>query len=98
MRFLLFFCSGLLILALANLPMGYYTFLRIIVTIGAVVVIVTEWNNGFNFWVIAFGIVAIVFNPILPIYLNDKEAWMPIDVICAILFTIKGLTINQKKE
>lgn len=88
---------GILLLALIDLPIGYYTFLRIVVTIGAVAVVVTEFQNGFNFWVIAFGIIAILFNPLIPIYLGEKSAWAPIDLISAILFGIKSFTNQNKK-
>ena len=83
-------------LALAELPIGYYTFLRIIVTIGAIAIVITEFEYGFNFWVIAFGILAILFNPLIPIYLNDKDAWMPIDIIAGIIFLTKSITYNTK--
>ena len=96
MKTLLFVVAWLLLLALVDLPIGYYTFLRFVVTIGAIAVIVKEFENGFNFWVIAFGIITIVFNPIIPVYLNDKDAWMPIDLITAIIFIIKSLTIKNK--
>jgi hypothetical protein len=92
MKILLLISSVLLFLGIADLPIGYYTFLRIIVTIGSLVVVVTEMQNGINFWVIAFAILAILFNPIIPIYLNSKSAWMPIDIISGILFLIKSFT------
>ena len=98
MRALLLICMGLLLLALVDLPIGYYTLLRIVVTIGAGAVIVTEFENGFNFWVIVFGLVAILFNPLIPVYLGDKEAWMPIDLITAILFGIKSFTTKSNKN
>jgi len=98
MKSLLLICSGLLLLGLANLPIGYYTLLRIMVTIGSIAVVVTEFENGFNFWVIAFGLTGIIFNPIIPIYLNDKNVWMPIDIICSILFLVKAYAKNKVKE
>ena len=91
MKALSLICAAFLLLALMNLPMGYYTFLRIIVTIGAVVIVVKELENEFNFWVIAFGIMAILFNPLIPVYLQDKEVWMPFDLIASILFIVKVL-------
>ena len=103
MKTLLLICSGLLLLALVDLPLGYYTLLRIVVTIGAVAIVITEYVNGINFWVIVFGLIAIVFNPLIPVYLGDKNAWMPSDLITAILFGIKsfinqvGGTLNSKK-
>ncbi|MBK8585562.1 MAG: hypothetical protein IPN88_09105 [Bacteroidetes bacterium] len=96
MKALFLICSGLLFIALLALPIGYFTFLRIMVTIGSVTIIYSEMENGLNIWVISFGIIAILFNPIIPIYLNSKSAWMPIDLICGILFLIKALTFKQK--
>lgn len=98
MKALLIICSGLLLLALADLPIGYYTFLRIVVTIGAIAVIIKEFENGINFWTLSFGLIAIIFNPLIPVYLNDKDAWMPIDLISAVLFGIRSFTIKNNKS
>jgi len=98
MKGLLLLCAGLLFLSLAELPIGYYTFLRIVVTIGAVTVVVAEFENGLNFWVITFGLIAIIFNPLIPIYLNSKSAWMPIDIIGGIIFVIKSFNTKIKTD
>ena len=97
MKALLISCASLLLLALIDLPIGYYTFLRIVVTIGAIAGVITEFENGVNFWVLAFGLVAVLFNPIIPVYLGDKAIWMPIDIITAILFGIKSI-MNQQQQ
>lgn len=96
MKGLLLLCAGLLFLGMADLPIGYYAFLRIVVTIGSVSVVVTEFENGLNFWTISFGFIAILFNPLIPVYLNDKAAWMVIDLICGALFVVKSFTLKQK--
>jgi len=96
MKYLLIICTILLFLALADLPIGYYTFLRITVTIGAVAVVISEFENGFNFWVIAFGILVILFNPLNPVYLNDKDVWIPIDIIAGTIFLTKSITYKTK--
>lgn len=95
MKAILLICSGLLLIALANLPIGFYTFLRISVTISAVLALIDEYNNGINVWVIIFGIIAVIFNPLLPIYLSDKESWIPIDIITAIIFGIKAVSVKS---
>ncbi len=95
MKAFLLICSVLLFFGLFNLPIGYYTFLRIIVTIGAVSIIVTEFKNDFSFWIIAFGIIGILFNPIIPIYLNDKTVWTLIDLLAGILFGIKAFNLKK---
>jgi hypothetical protein len=95
MKTLLLICTGLFFLGMIDLPFGYYTLLRIVVTIGSVAVVVTEFENGLNFWVIAFGLIVILFNPLIPVYLNDKSAWMPIDIIGRLFFVIKSFTLKQ---
>tara|TARA_R110002124_G_scaffold43805_1_gene134455 strand:+ start:973 stop:1197 length:225 start_codon:yes stop_codon:yes gene_type:complete len=74
MKTLLLICAGLLFIGLLDLPIGDYTLLCIVLTIGSVAVAVTEFGYGLNFWVITFGLIAILFNPLIPIYLNDKSA------------------------
>lgn len=90
-------CAGLLILALFNLPIGYYTFLRIVVTIGAVAIVFSEIRKSFNIWVILFGLIAILFNPFIPVFLNDRSTWMPIDIAIAVLFLVKSFNAPEIK-
>jgi hypothetical protein len=98
MKTLLLICAGLLFIGLVDLPIGFYTLLRIVVTIGSVAVVVTEFENGLSFWVITFALIGILFNPLIPVYLNDKSAWMPIDIIGGIIFIIKSFTLKQNKK
>ena len=90
MRLLLFLCAGMLLIALGDLPIGYYTVLRFVVTIGAVAVVYQEFDGKITPWIIAFGLIAIIFNPFIPVYLQDRELWAVIDVITAVLFGYKG--------
>ena len=98
MKYLLSLCIALLLFCIGDLPIGYYTFVRIIITIGAVCIIVNEPVKDLNFWRVAFGLIAIVFNPIFPVYLHNKAIWMPIDIIAAVLFAIKTLTLKSTKR
>ena len=75
-------------MSLANLPIGYFTFLRIAVTVGAILCVLKEIKFGINIWVILFGCITILFNPIIPIYLYQKSIWAPLDVITAIVFLV----------
>ena len=78
----------LLITAIADLGLGigYYQILRWLVTIGAIYWIL-QFNNKNQGLFITFCIIAILFNPIAPIYL-DRELWQIIDFITAIIFII----------
>ncbi len=86
-----------LFIALLNLPIGYYTFMRIGVTIALILLIRKEIEKGINTWVILFGIITILFNPILPIYLGSKSSWIPIDTISGIIFLAYVFT-NKRND
>ena len=80
-----------IILGIALLPIsgGFYTLVRIIVTISAVAATIQNSSNGINIWSIIYGGMAILFNPLVPVYLDDKGAWVMIDIIAIILFIIQ---------
>jgi hypothetical protein len=94
MKLLLVLCGAFLFLAVVNLPIGFYTFLRILVTIGAITTIGVEVQKGITIWTILFGLITILFNPLFPIYLYEKTAWLPFDIICGIIFLLKAFLIN----
>ena len=88
----------MLFLAIADLPIGYYTFLRIVVTISSILILISEFENGMKLWLVAFGIVAILFNPLIPVYLHDKNTWIPIDIAAGCLFFVKNFAVNKTKN
>ena len=85
-----FICAGLCLIGLLNVGIGYYTILRIMITIGAILILINEPKKEFSFWVISSVLIAIVFNPIIPVYLQDKSIWMILDIIVATWFIIKA--------
>ena len=87
----------LLIIAIFNLPIGYYTFMRIGVTAASIYLISQKLRNGVNLQIVILGIIGILFNPIWPIYLGSKSAWKPIDIIASIIFLILAFNKNQTK-
>lgn len=85
-------CAALLFLALLRLPIGYYTFLRLAVTTGALAFAYAHANReGSRLWVVAFGAIALLFNPIWPIYLRDKALWAPLDILGGLLFLVAAV-------
>lgn len=86
-RLLALICAAALLLALFKLPIGYYTFLRLLVTTGAVVHVVHHHRrDGLGIRVVLFGILALLFNPLWPVYLQDRNVWAPIDILGGVLF------------
>ncbi|MFC4635492.1 DUF6804 family protein [Dokdonia ponticola] len=90
-------CALLLFIAVFHLPAGYYRFLRVVVFIGALLVVYRN-RKDWLFWTILFACIVILFNPILPIYLYKRSIWMPLDIIVGILFLIEGFLKKEKQE
>lgn len=91
-------CAFLLFIAVFYWPIEYYTILRIIVFIGALIVITSLKRKHF-LWIFAFAVITILFNPIIPVYLYIKAYWIPIDIISGILFLLVAfLKESQKKS
>lgn len=70
----------------------FFTLLRFIVSSTTAYLAWLTYRNGKENWTWALGAIAILFNPLLPIYLT-REIWVVIDFITAIflLFTILKL-------
>ena len=95
MKTLYIACCIILGIALLPIAGGFYTLVRIAITIGAVIAAFQNSSNGINIWSIMFGIVALLFNPIIPVYLHDKGAWMMIDIIAMILKKFTSVDIGR---
>ena len=84
--------AAMCVLALAPLPYGYYTLLRLVVcgTSGLIVYLRVRKNGRVDGWAVAFGVVALLFNPLIPVFLN-REIWMVIDLVVAGTFAAYGM-------
>lgn len=91
-------CGVLLLAGIANLPIGYYSFLRIAVTLCAIVIMITKAKEVHPFWQVLFGIIAIVFNPVIPVYLYQKSLWIPIDASAGATFLLYGFKYKKHKN
>ena len=79
-------CTVLVVIGIFELPYGYYTFLRLCLCGAAVAVIYIALDslNEVSRWL--FGAIAVLYNPIIPIYLGDKSVWIVLNVITASFF------------
>lgn len=84
----------MLFAALAPLPIGYYTLLRMAVTLTSVLMAFNHYANNKIEWTITFGILALIFNPLIPIYLGEKNIWIPIDLLAGFLFVYQGIIMR----
>lgn len=98
MRLLLVICGALLLIGIADLPIGYYTLIRFTTTIGASWIVYREFSHDPGPSVILFGLIALLFNPIIPIHLHSKETWQVIDGAAGVIFIWKSLVVRTNSE
>jgi hypothetical protein len=75
----------MLLLALGSWEYSFYQLLRIVVCGASAFLAWHLFENKQTGWAWAFVVLAVVFNPVAPIYLA-KETWQMIDFAAAILF------------
>lgn len=81
-----------------RLPIGYYTFLRIVVFVAAVCFIVLNRRDGFGWRNVVTALIGILFNPIIMVHLHSKTAWTVIDAVCAVWFVVMALVSKAGNE
>jgi len=79
----------LLLLAILPFPYGYYTFLRLAVFIGGSFLAHQLYQRESIGWAVVLACIAILFNPLIPVYLS-REAWFPIDLVSSGIFFYIG--------
>lgn len=79
--------------ALADNPYGYYQILRWVIAGTAGYSACLAYGQGKNAWVWIMVIIAILFNPIAPIYLQ-KETWSMLNMIVAVVIFISMFKIK----
>lgn len=91
---------AILLIGLADLPIGYYTIVRIVVCIVSCLSCYLSYKRDGSVGVatVVYALLAIMFNPIVPIYLHDKEIWTIIDIVAATLLGIRYFTIKKSQD
>lgn len=79
--------SLLLIVGIFDMPYGYYTFLRITITLSSIFLAYLNYKDNSFYWFWFFCLVAILFNPVFPIYL-DKYHWLILDIVISFMFLV----------
>ena len=89
--------AGLLIIApLISFPYGFYTILRLIITITSAIIIFYTYKSagGVNEISIIFALILILYNPIFPVHLT-REIWMPINFITSGIYIFGYFRIKK---
>ena len=84
----IFWLAPIVVLAIGILPLpiGYYTLSRLVVCASAIYFAYNFYkkNNQTNLWIFCF--IAVLYNPIIPVYLYEKIIWIVINIITIYLF------------
>lgn len=83
------------LISILPLPIDFYFFTRIIIFFVATFIALRGYSKGYNIWVL-FTAVALIFNPIFPVYLDSKPAWILLDIMAALLFFTQIKLENRK--
>jgi hypothetical protein len=84
----------LLCLCLANMPYGYYQFIRFISLIAFGYFAFEAYNNNKQGLMILFGSLAILFQPLIKITLG-RQLWNIVDVVVAIMLVVIVISENN---
>jgi uncharacterized membrane protein len=89
--------AALLLIALADLPYGYYTFLRIFVCATSAFGALRAHQSNQSPWALVLAGGAILFNPVIPIYFS-RETWAIIDVVAAVIIGLSALSVGKSYD
>jgi len=85
---------GILLFALGSHPYGFYQILRWSIAIIGAYSSYLAYEGKRNNWAWIFGLVALLFNPIIP-FTFAKDTWQTIDVITAIIIFVSFIRIKK---
>lgn len=86
-----YICAVLLFIGAMSMPSEYYQLLRwVICPAAAFLAFIYYGLDNKMPWVIGFGVVALIFNPFVPLYLYDKFTWTIIDIVAGIMFVVSA--------
>ncbi len=73
-----------LLLCLADLPYGFYVLIRFAAMVVFAVMAYQYYQAKNNVWMVTFGALALLFQPLVKISL-DRETWNVVDLVVAVL-------------
>jgi len=80
--------AAFLFLAMFNgWPYGFFTLLRFVVFASMAYIVWLAYEAKHEKWIWIFGLLAIIFNPFIPLYFG-RDFWVVIDFIVAIFLVI----------
>lgn len=87
--------AALSLLAIANMPYGYYTFNRVALTGLAVLLSISAVKSSASGWLWILVPIVILWNPAFPIHL-ERVVWAPLNLLAAAGLVACGLLLSRR--
>ena len=84
----------MLLAAVGEWPYAYYQFTRWVVCVAAVFVAWKGWTFKQTWALWAFGIAAVLFNPLVPFHIK-RDTWQVIDLLAAAMFVVGVVVLRR---
>lgn len=92
---LIIVCLLMLLAAVSlDLPIGFYVFLRFVVTGTSAWLAIALYHHRMRGVLVMAGL-ALFFNPLVPVYLGTKTAWLPFDLSAAVLICMAFVMLRR---
>lgn len=94
--YLWFLPAGLLLIAVLELPYGYYGFMRLCVCASSAIVAYLWFDRtkSLTLVTVVFALTAVLYNPIIRVHL-DRSVWAPINLATAAAFVVGYLNLRR---
>jgi hypothetical protein len=92
MKVLVILSTVFVAMGILPLPYGFYMLLRITICLTAVVGLVRAREERRPSWLWIYGVLSVLYNPVLPVHLMAKSLWIMIN-IATIALLWKGLMV-----
>ena len=87
MKYIYLILAALMLLCLASMPYGYYTFIRFAAMVAFAMMAYNYWQREAKAWAVTFGALAVLFQPLIKIALG-RTMWNVVDVAVAVLLVV----------
>jgi hypothetical protein len=96
----IFWIAPIVVMAIGVLPMpyGYYSLSRLVVCGCAIYFAIASKNQNQDVFIWVFGALAVLYNPIIPVHLYEKEIWMIVNLATAAVFFFKRDLLSKADD
>ena len=89
--------AAMCFIAIGDHPYAYYTLLRVVTFVAALVGLLVAWKAQAVWAMWMFGVIALLFNPIVRVHLT-KDIWQVVDALAGLAFLVGGLTVTAPEN